>query len=66
MLKKLRRDNDDIVLKVGLNNALTKKMRLRIWHYFQGRYLYLATECRLKIKYGTHSIENEKTMQVKM
>ena len=66
VLKKLRRDNSDIVLKVGLKNALTKKMRLRIWHYLQGKYLYLATECRLKIKYRTHSIENEKTLQVKM
>ena len=30
-LEKLRRDDTDLILKINLKNALTKKLRLRSW-----------------------------------
>ena len=30
-LEKLRRDDTDLILEINLKNALTKKLRLRLW-----------------------------------
>ena len=59
-LEKLRRDESDLLLKIEFKNALQKKMRLRVWGYLQGEYLYLLTNCGLTMNYKTHTIEKEK------
>ena len=59
-LEKLRCDNSEIVSKVNLKAAFFKEMRLRVWGYLQGEYLYLVTERGLIMKKKTYSIVRRK------
>lgn len=42
-LEKLRRNGSDIVLEINIKKELAKKMRLIVWIYSQGEYLYLLS-----------------------
>lgn len=44
------------------NLIFTKKMRLRIWRYFQGEYLYMLTNKELTMKCKTYSISKKKNI----
>ena len=60
--KKLSRNDSKLILKTELKNPLTKKMRLCVWGYSMGEYLYMLPKSRLTLKYKTYSItshENE-------
>ena len=46
-LEKQRWDDSILVLKMKLENVLTKKIRLRTWEYSHDEFLYLLTECGL-------------------
>lgn len=59
-LEKLRREDNKLILKINLKNALTKIMRVRLCGYSQGQYLYLITDCGLTIKYKMYSLANRK------
>ena len=49
-LENLQFSNCKIALKINLKAALTKKMRLHVWGYSQGKFLYLLTEFGLTMK----------------
>lgn len=58
--ERIKYDDSDIVLKINLKVALTKNMRLRVWGYLQGEYLYLLNEPSLALKYRTYGIDKKK------
>ena len=59
-LEKLRREDNKLILKINLKNALTKIMWVRLCGYSQGQYLYLITDFGLTIKYKMYSLANRK------
>ena len=59
-LEKLRHEDSNLVLKINLKNSVSKTVRLRVWGYSLGEYLYLLTYRRLMIKYKTYSISKRK------
>ena len=58
-LEKLKCNDSNVVLRVNVKTTVTKKMRLRVWGYSPGEYLYLLTEFGLTMKYKTYSIVNK-------
>ena len=62
-LEKLRPNDSKIALKVNLKPALTKKMRLRVWGYSQGKHLYLVTIGGLTMKCNIYSIGKQKVIK---
>ena len=42
-----------------LKNPLTKKMRLRVWGYSMGEYLYMLSKSSLTLKYKTYAITSQ-------
>ena len=61
-LENLQFSNCKIALKINLKAALTKKMRLHVWGYSQGKFLYLLTESGLTMKYKIYG--NPKTKDI--
>ena len=61
-LQRLRGNNSEPILKINLKPVLTKKMKLRLWGYSQGEYLYLITKYRLTIKHAV--LGSRKTLRV--
>ena len=59
-LEKLRHDDSGLILKINLKNALTKKLRLKLSEYFQGKYLYLLSNWGLTMKYKKYNISKRK------
>ena len=55
-MKKLTRNDSELLLKVELKILLAKKMRLTVWRYTMSRYLYMLAESELTLEYKTHSI----------
>ena len=55
-IEKLSRNDSKLVLKVELKNMLLRKMRLRVWGYLQGEYLYILGTSGLTLKYRTYSV----------
>ena len=55
-IEKLSRNDSKVVLKIKLNNQLIRKMRLRVWGYSMGEYLYILGRSGLTLKYKTYSI----------
>ena len=53
------RDESDERVYIGLRDSLgyTNKMRLRIWEYTNGEYLYVLVDNGLTIKYKTYTIK---------
>ena len=62
-LKKLKRDDSDLVLNLELKNAVTNKFRLRVWRYSQGEYLYLLGNRGVTMKYKEYTIIKEKNLE---
>ena len=56
--KPLRNDSK-ITLNIELKNALAKKMRLRLWGYSNGEYLYMLNDGNLILKYKTCTIKSQ-------
>ena len=59
--EKLSNDSK-LILKTEVKNPFTQKMRLCVWEYSMGEYLYMLPKSRLTSKYKTYSItshENE-------
>ena len=55
-MKKLMRNDSNLLLKMELKNPLLRKMRLRVWGYSMGEYLYILADSGLTLKYKTYSI----------
>ena len=60
-MEKLERIDSKLNLKIQMKVAVTKKLRLRIWGYSLGEYLYILAKDRLtlKRKHKTYSITSE-------
>ena len=57
--EKLERNDSKINLGILLKTAATKKLRLRIWAYSLGEYLYVLSRQGLTLRHKTYSILQE-------
>ena len=58
-MEKLQRSGSKINLFIQLRKAATKKLRLRIWAYLLGEYLYVLSRQKLTLCHKTYSIVQE-------
>ena len=54
--EKLERNDSEVNLAILLKKAATKKLRLRIWAYSLGEYLYVLSRQGLTLRHKTYSI----------
>ena len=52
------RNNSKLKLTIETKILLTKKMRLRVWGYTNGEYLYILHDGNLMLKYKTYTIKS--------
>ena len=57
--EKLERSNSKVNLKILLKNAATKKLRLKIWGYSMGEYLYILAKDGLTLQHKTYLITSQ-------
>ena len=57
--KKLERNDSKINVSVQLKAAATKKLRLRVWAYVIGEYLYILSKNGLTLRYRTYAINQD-------
>ena len=53
---KLERNNSKINLHILLKEAATNKIRLRVWAYSSGKYLYILSKNGLTLRHRTYAI----------
>ena len=58
-MKKLERNDSKINLSIQLKTVTTKKIRLRIWAYSLGEYLYVLSRQGITLHHKTYSIVQE-------
>ena len=58
-MKKLERNDSKINLSIQLKTVTTKKIRLRIWAYSLGEYLYVLSRQGITLRHKTYSIVQE-------
>ena len=58
-LEKASRYDSELTITIELTNALTKEMKLRIWGYTNGEYLYMQGDGALTLKYKTYTIKSQ-------
>ena len=58
--EKLNRDDSDLTITINLQAAATRKMRLRMISYFQGKYLYSLSRKGLIMNYKEYSVNRQK------
>ena len=54
--EKLERNNSKINLRIQLKEAVTKKLRFRVWAHSLGEYLYILTKNGLTLRHRTYAI----------
>ena len=54
--ERVNRDDNDLVVTVDLKAAATKKMRLYVTGYYQGKYMYMLTKEGLVMNHKEYSI----------
>ena len=54
--EKLERNDSKINLYITLKEAATKKLRLRVWAYSLGEYLYILSKNGLTLRHRTYAI----------
>ena len=57
--KKLERNDSKINVSVQLKAAATKKLRLRVWAYVIGEYLYILSKNGLTLRHRTYAINQD-------
>ena len=57
--EKLERNDSKINLAIQLKRVATHKLRLRIWAYYHGEYLYVLSRQGLTLRHKTHTIVQE-------
>ena len=57
--KKLERNDSKINFSIQLKAAATKKLRLRVWAYVIGEYLYILSKNGLTLRYRTYAINQD-------
>ena len=58
-MEKLERNNYKITLYITLKSAATKTLRLRIWGYSLGKYVYVLARDSLTLRHKTYGITQE-------
>ena len=48
-----------MTITIETKNSLAKKMRLRVWRYANGEYIYLLHDSSLTLKYKTYTIKSQ-------
>ena len=56
-IEKLSRNNSKLTGTIELKNALIHKVRLQVWEYTNGEYLYMLVDGVLTLKYETCTIK---------
>ena len=57
--KKLERNDSKINVSIQLKAPATKKLRLRVWAYVIGEYLYILSKNGLTLRYRTYAINQD-------
>ena len=57
--KKLERNDSKINVSIQLKAAATKKLRLRVWAYAIGEYLYILSKNGLTLRHRTYAINQD-------
>ena len=57
-IEKPSRNYSKLSITIELRNPLAKNMRLRVWGYANGEYLYVSTDGSLTLKYKTYIIKS--------
>ena len=61
-LEKVVTNDSSLTLPITLHNAATKKLRLRVVGYYQGKYLYSMTNLGLLLSYKDYGIVTQNEM----
>ena len=61
-IEKLNRDDSDLTITIKLKVVATKKMRLRVTGYYQGKYLYLMSREGLIMNYKEYRVNKQKSI----
>ena len=56
-IEKPSRNDSKLNVTIELRNPLAKEMRLRVWGYTNGEYLYMLTDGSLTLKYKLYTIK---------
>ena len=57
--EKPSRNDSKMTITIETKNALTKTMRLRVWGYTNGEYIYLLHDGSLSLKYKTYTLKSQ-------
>ena len=57
--EKLETNDSKINLSIEIKNSVTKKLRLRVWSYSLGEYLFVPSRQGLTLQHKTYSIAQE-------
>ena len=55
-LEKLTRNDSKMTITIETKTSLAKKMRLRVWGYTNGEYIYLQHDGSLPLQYKTYTL----------
>ena len=58
-LEKPKRNDAKMTITIETNDALVQKMRLRVWGYTNGEYIYLLNNGSLNLKYKTYTLKSQ-------
>ena len=58
-LEKPARNDSKMTITLETKTSLTKKMRLRVWGYTNGEYIYLQHDGSLTLKYETYTLRSQ-------
>ena len=58
-IEKPSRNDSKLTMTIETKNPLKKKMRLRVWGYSNGEYLYMFVDSKLTLKYKTYTIKSQ-------
>ena len=58
-LEKPKRNDSKMPITIETKESLAKKMRLRVWGYANGEYIYLLNDCLLTLKYKTYTLKSQ-------
>ena len=53
------RNDSKLILTIELKSALKEKMRLRVWGYTNGKYLYMLVHGGLTLKCKAYTIKSQ-------
>ena len=48
-----------MTINIEVKNPLSKKMKLRVWGYTNGKYLYMLLDGGLTLKYNIYTIKSD-------